>query len=99
MTLRRLPIVPREVAVANCRLSHRLSDYHMSLRAYKAAKSLIVSVFVLAAGTHSLVEGGDPTAIGLATLAALIVINGFEISEWMAAKEELTRLRDRRDDD
>jgi len=87
--------VPQDATDANCRLASRLEgSFRMSLRAYKLVKSVIVSAFVLAIGTYAIVEGGDPTTLGLATVAGQLVINGWELSEWLAAKQELARIRE-----
>jgi hypothetical protein len=70
----------------------------MSLKTYKTIKAGIVSLFSLAIGLYSIAQGADPTAVGLSTIAALLVINGFELSEWVAAKQQLVDLQAAREE-
>lgn len=61
----------------------------MSLKTYKVLKSLLVSAFIFVLGLYALSEGSDPTPTIIATTAAIMVVNGFELSEWVAAREQL----------
>jgi hypothetical protein len=57
----------------------------------KAAYNLVVSAAVLGMAILAIIEGAEPTTIGGMAIGAILVVNGFSISEWLAVKAELNR--------
>lgn len=62
------------------------------LQALKVLRAIVLNVLLAGFGTFVLVRGGDPTLIGVVTILALSLLNGIEVSEWVAAKRALDEL-------
>ena len=84
--------LPQDTIEANVRLHQRLSEHNMSLKAYKSVKAGAVSIIIALLSWYAIQNGADPTATVIAAIAALLALNGVELSEWLAAKESLRQL-------
>jgi hypothetical protein len=56
------------------------------LQALKVFRAIVLNVLLAGFGTFVLIRGGDATVIGLTTILALSLLNGIEVSEWVAAE-------------
>jgi hypothetical protein len=63
------------------------------LQALKVFRAIVLNVLLAGFGTFVLIRGGDATVIGLVTILALSLLNGIEVSEWVAAKRALDELQ------
>lgn len=84
-----LPQPPRTVTEHNLVLVELMGERDFKL--LKAVYNLVVSAAVLGMAILAIVEGAEPTTIGGLAIAAILVVNGFSISEWLAVKAELQR--------
>ena len=69
------------------------------LQALKVFRAIVLNVLLAGFGTFALIQGGDATLIGITTILALSLLNGIEVSEWVAAKRALDELQGGGDDD
>jgi hypothetical protein len=58
---------------------------------FKSVSNLLISAAILAMAWVAIQDGAEPTTIGGMAIAAVLVVNGFSISEWFAIKSELQR--------
>jgi hypothetical protein len=56
---------------------------------FKSVSNLLISAAVLAMAWVAIQGGAEPTTMGGMAIAAVLVFNGFSISEWLAVKSEL----------
>lgn len=63
------------------------------LQALKVFRAIVLNVLLAGFGTFVLIRGGDATVIGITTILALSLLNGIEVSEWVAAKRALDELQ------
>ncbi len=73
-------------------------DFSM-LKTVKIARSIIVNLGIIGVAAYSLLEGAEPTAVGIATIATLGLYNGVEAADYVAFLEAFSEARDARDDD
>lgn len=59
----------------------------------KAIRMLTVNLIVGALGAFSMLQGGDPTVVGPTAIVVLGLLNGIELSEWLAAKQALSEIQ------
>jgi len=62
------------------------------LQHLKVVRAIVTNLLVAAVAGFAITEGGDPTLIGGAAVVSLALLNGIEISEWLAAKQALEEL-------
>ena len=62
------------------------------LQHLKVIRAILTNVLVAGVGMFSIMEGGDATLIGSSAVVALALLNGIEVSEWLAAKQALAEL-------
>jgi len=95
-----LPDPPQEITRHNC----IVAEWDMTkLRLLKLARSVLFGLLIGGLGLLGILEGGDPTLIALGTIAAIVVVSGAEISEYLAArrailKQGLDAVKDEGDD-
>lgn len=58
----------------------------------KAIRMLTVNLIVGLLAGFAILEGGDPTVIGPTAIVTLGLLNGIELSEWLAAKQALAEI-------
>ena len=91
---------PETNAEYNRQLAQVLSRYpHMNLKRWKIIKSVILSLAVLSFGGFAILEGADPTTIGIPALFLAALIAGVEWSEAIAILAETSREYSRRQGD
>ena len=64
------------------------------LKHMKALKMLVANLAVAGMGFYAIVVGGDPTLIGFMAIAALTLLNGIDINEWLSAKRAMEEMGD-----
>lgn len=69
------------------------------LQALKVIRAIILNFLVLGGGIFFVSRGGDPTLLGVGTIITLALLNGIEVSEWVAAKQALQELDQMNNDD
>ena len=62
------------------------------LRVLKVIRAIITNLLVGVVIIYAILEGADPTLVGVLGLAAFVVINGIDLSEWLAAKQALEEI-------
>lgn len=62
------------------------------IRLIKALKAIVTNILVVTIAIFSIMEGAEPTLVGMLALAAITLLNGIELSEWLAAKQALKEL-------
>jgi len=62
------------------------------LQHLKVVRAIVTNVLVAAVAAYSIMEGGDATLIGSTAVAALALLNGIEVGEWIAAKQAIEEL-------
>jgi hypothetical protein len=68
------------------------------LQYLKVARGLVLNLMLGGFGAFSILKGADPTLIGVLTISGLVLVNGIELSEWLAAKRALEELDQETDD-
>ena len=66
---------------------HRIK--YMNLKRWKIIKSVLLSLAVLGFATYAIMQGADPTTIGLPAVIMAGLIAGVELSEYVAAFAEV----------
>ena len=59
------------------------------LQALKVIRGITLNVIIAAISVFTILEGADPTLIGGIGLIGLMLINGIELSDYLAAKQAL----------
>ena len=71
------------------------------LQSLKVIRNTITNIVLGVVIFYAILQGADPTLVGVLGLAAFVAINGIDISEWLAAKQALEEIgtEDKGDDD
>ncbi|WP_135827314.1 hypothetical protein [Halorussus halobius] len=62
------------------------------LQHLKVVRAIVTNLLVAGVAYHAITSGGDPSLIGSTAVAALALLNGIEVGEWIAAKQALDEL-------
>jgi len=73
-------------------------DLHM-LQALKVVRGITLNVIIGLIAVIMVLKGGDPTVIGGIALIGLMVINGVELGDYLAAKQALEEAKQEASDD
>ena len=69
------------------------------LQALKVLRGISLNAIIAAVTLYTVLEGGDPTLLGGVGLVALMVINGVELTDYLAAKQALDEANEVADDE
>ena len=59
------------------------------LQLLKVIRGISLNATIAAVTLYTILEGGDPTVIGGVGLLALMIVNGIELGDYLAAKQAL----------
>ena len=98
------PIIPRPWYV-----NDRLTEGYLTIcqnggdveliQTLKAVRMLTVNLIIGILSVFLVLEGADPTIVGGFAITALALLNGVELSEWLAAKQAIQEHDLTNDDD
>lgn len=94
-TERHSGLCPREVTESNRALAALLLAWHMTLLHWKSIKA-IVHLAAISLAVYAISQGAEPI---LALAAAAVIIQGPEILEWLAVREDFIEYEERVDED
>ena len=69
------------------------------LQALKVIRGISLNAVVAIMSIYAVLEGGDPTIVVSLGLVALMVVNGIEATDYLAAKQALEEARQEAGDD
>jgi hypothetical protein len=62
------------------------------LKHLKVVRAIVTNILVVGIAFYVVGSGADATVIGTTAISALALLNGIEVSEWIAAKQALEEL-------
>jgi hypothetical protein len=92
-------IVPATVTAHNRRLEARLQMSGLSLKTWKVLKALLISVAVLSFAGLTILEGAEPTTVGVIALLLVAMINGIDVVEVVAVLADVRQETQQSTDD
>lgn len=70
------------------------------LQTLKVIRAIVLNLLLAGFGAFAIIQGADPTVTAVLTITALGLVNGIEVSEWIAAKRALEEVSlEAQDDD